>query len=104
MPNEPHGILPDLDSLKAYQQLADDLRTFEGVLMYHFFNKPDAEAQQDFADAAKDTIAGFYQQYCIAEGQIAPDCGTGCWDGVTCRECFANPNEQAAQNAPAKAD
>ena len=104
MPNEPHGILEDLDSLQAYQQLADDLRTFEGVLMHHFFNKPDAEARQAFADAAGGTIAGFYQQYCKAIGQLAPDCGHGCWDGNTCVECFANPNEQAAQKAPVQAD
>ena len=99
MPN-PHGILPDLDSLKAYQRLADDLRTFEGVLMYHFFNKPDAAAMQAFADAAGETIAGFYQQYCKGIGQVIPDCGTGCWDGSTCRECFA-PNQQVAQNVQA---
>ena len=103
MPYEPHGPLP-IDSLPVYQQLADDLRTFEGVLMYHFFNKPDAEARQVFADGAREAITVFYQQYCKAIGQLAPDCGHGCWDGNTCVECFDNPNQLMAQDPRAKAD
>jgi hypothetical protein len=86
---QPVSELTDIKDLKAYQQLSDDLRAFEVVMMYHFFKKEGTKEKTKFADDVEKSLEGAYTTLVGLDPKtgFVTDCGPYCADRKLCRPC-----------------
>jgi hypothetical protein len=76
---KPVESLTDLNSLKYYQQLSDELQAFEGVVMYHFFKRA-AKDRESFVKNIEKCLEDCYRINAL-------DCGPYCPKGRLCVPC-----------------